>query len=78
MNTFPTPGDGGTSDFWMARGKSGERPGAQKAREEQDELIRRLRALEWPAPAPEVRDRCLADFERRLAELEEPTPPRYD
>lgn len=40
-----------------------------------DELVRRLRDLEWPKPAPGVRERSLAELERRLSALPaEPVP----
>ena len=32
-----------------------------------DELARRLRELEWPKPAPGVRERSLEEFQRRIA-----------
>jgi hypothetical protein len=46
-----------------------------------DELARRLRALEWPGPPPGLRERSLEDFKRRVAETEraaesEPDPAR--
>ncbi len=42
---------------------------------EDDELVRRLRDLEWPKPAPGVRERSLAELERRLSALPaEPAP----
>jgi hypothetical protein len=31
-----------------------------------DELVRRLRALEWPAVQPDVAERCWNEFSRRL------------
>ena len=34
---------------------------------EDDELVRRLRGLEWAAVAPELRDRCWVDFNDRIA-----------
>lgn len=45
-----------------------------------DELVRRLRHLEWPAVRPEVRERCWNAFNHRLAErlipVEEEQPRR--
>ena len=45
---------------------------AQTAREEQeaaDDLERRLRDMQWPAPPPDVRERALADFQARIEKL---------
>lgn len=40
-----------------------------------DELVRRLRALQWPSVRADVRERCWDSFNRRLAErLGEPEP----
>ena len=36
-----------------------------------DELARRLRELDWPAPRPGLRERSLEDFKRRAAESEQ-------
>lgn len=33
---------------------------------ENEELIQRLRELEWPSVSPELRKRCWEDFSRRL------------
>lgn len=33
-----------------------------------DELVRRLRELQWPSVMPEVRERCWDAFNQRLAE----------
>lgn len=33
-----------------------------------DELVRRLRELQWPTVRPEVRERCWAAFNQRLGE----------
>lgn len=35
---------------------------------EDDELVRRLRNLEWPRVRPELRQRCWEEFSRRIAE----------
>ena len=35
---------------------------------EDDELVRRLRRLEWPQVSAEVRERCWEEFSRALAE----------
>ena len=35
-----------------------------------EELVRRLRELEWPGPPPGVKERSLEEFERRLEQLE--------
>jgi hypothetical protein len=47
---------------------------------ESDELVRRLRELQWPSVRPEVRERCWDSFNRRLAERlgpsDEPAPSR--
>ena len=43
---------------------SGDEPSLFEGQE--DELVRRLRGLEWPAVSPEVRDRCWREFERQL------------
>jgi hypothetical protein len=47
-------------------------------RGEGDELVRRLRSLEWPRVSSEVRDRCWEQLTARVAELdghvEEPGP----
>ena len=32
-----------------------------------DELTRRLRELDWPAPPPGLKERSLEEFQRRLA-----------
>jgi hypothetical protein len=40
----------------------------EPARPESDELVRRLRELQWPSVRPEVRERCWDAFNRRLAE----------
>jgi hypothetical protein len=46
--------------------------------ERESELVRRLRALEWPPVDSEMRDRCWREFELRLesgeAERSEPAP----
>lgn len=34
--------------------------------DEDDELIRRLRQLEWPTVRPELKERCWQDFSRRM------------
>ena len=34
-----------------------------------DELVARLRALDWPALEPAAKDRCWREFERRFAGL---------
>jgi len=40
-----------------------------------DELVQRLRDLDWPKPPPGVRERSLAELERRLSSLPaEPAP----
>jgi hypothetical protein len=56
-------------------GKNGDIPPRESADDEDDELARRLRDLEWPKPAPGVRDRALEEFERRLAEDGVDVPP---
>jgi hypothetical protein len=38
--------------------------------ERQDPLVERLRSMDWPRPDPSVRERCLGDFKRRIADLE--------
>src|SRR3954466_15595289 len=48
---------------------------------ENDELVRRLRELQWPSVRPEVRERCWDAFNMRLAERlgsveDEPRPRR--
>lgn len=35
-----------------------------------DELARRLRELDWPAPPPGLRERSLEEFKQRVAEAE--------
>jgi hypothetical protein len=35
-----------------------------------DELARRLRELEWPAPPPGLRERSLEEFKQRVTEAE--------
>lgn len=43
-----------------------------------DELARRLRELDWPAPPPGLRERSLEEFERRVAERDAAAaPPRH-
>ncbi len=37
-------------------------------RDEEDELVRRLRGLEWPEVSPDVRQRCWEEFRRRISE----------
>lgn len=39
----------------------------------ESELVRRLRALEWPAVSPEMRERCWREFELRLGSGETET-----
>jgi hypothetical protein len=36
-----------------------------------DELVKRLRNLEWPAVRPEVAERCWSEFSRRLSERDD-------
>jgi hypothetical protein len=47
---------------------------------EHEELVRRLRELRWPTVRPEVRERCWAAFNQRLADrwmpADEPRPSR--
>ena len=75
MTAFPSPGAGGSTEFWMAGGTHHDRRAADDIRDEQSELVRRLRALAWPSPTPDVRERCLRDFEARLAALDQSDPP---
>ena len=35
---------------------------------ENDQLVRRLRGLEWAPVAPELRERCWLDFNERIAQ----------
>ena len=51
---------------------AGDRDSEDEAME--DELTRRLRALEWPTPPPGLRERSLEEFQRR-AEAELPHEP---
>jgi len=37
-------------------------------RGEDDELVRRLRTLQWPEVSPELRQRCWEEFSRRIAD----------
>jgi hypothetical protein len=38
--------------------------------EPEDELVQRLRTLQWPTAPPEVRERCFQQMQERLAEME--------
>jgi hypothetical protein len=37
-------------------------------RGDEDELVRRLRTLQWPEVSPELRERCWEEFSRRIAD----------
>ena len=41
---------------------------------ETDELVQRLRNLQWDDVSPELRDRCWREFNRMLAERDERIP----
>ena len=43
---------------------------------ESDELVQRLRNLQWDEVSPELRDRCWREFNRMLAERDERIPRR--
>ena len=36
-----------------------------------DDLVRRLRELDWPGPPPGLKERSLEEFQRRLDEQDE-------
>lgn len=44
---------------------------------ETDELVQRLRNLQWDDVSPELRDRCWREFNRMLAERDERIPRRH-
>ena len=71
MTVFSAPDAGGSPSGRMPDDTHGKpRAASGRKPDGQDALVERLRTLDWPKPESGVRERCLADFERRLARLQ--------